>query len=43
VGPNANDYHLQPGSAVDVGTDAGVYLDFDGETRLMGAGLDVTS
>ncbi len=36
------DYHLRPGSpCIDAGIDAGIYTDFDGDTRPYGAGFDL--
>jgi parallel beta-helix repeat protein len=38
------DYHLTAGSpCIDVGTDAGVYTDIDGDPRPLGAGFDMGS
>jgi predicted outer membrane repeat protein len=40
--PNANDYHLSAGSAaIDMGTDAGMTTDFDGDARPVGIGFDI--
>jgi len=42
VAPHAGDYHIGPGSAaIDVGVNAGVTVDIDGEPRPVGAGYDV--
>ena len=38
----AGDYHLAIGSpCIDTGTDAGVYVDWDGDPRPLGAGFDM--
>jgi len=40
--PDVGDYHLRPDSpAIDVGVNAGVYTDIDGEPRPYGAGFDI--
>jgi uncharacterized repeat protein (TIGR01451 family) len=42
VAPDAGDYHVSIGSAaVDVGVNAGVNVDIDGEPRPMGIGYDI--
>ena len=42
VDPANNDYHLNPDSpCIDAGMDAGVYDDFDGDTRPQGIGFDI--
>jgi hypothetical protein len=42
VDPNAGDYHIGSGSAaIDVGVDAGVTEDMDGEPRPAGSGYDL--
>ena len=42
VNPAGGDYHIGPGSAaIDVGVDAGVTDDIDGDMRPQGAGYDV--
>jgi len=42
VSPGENDYHLLWNSpCIDAGTDAGVYIDYDGDPRPMGAGFDM--
>jgi len=42
VDPGAGDYHISPGSAaIDVGVDAGVTVDIDGEPRPAGTGYDI--
>ena len=42
VDPDAGDYHIGSGSAaIDVGVDAGVTTDIDGDPRPQGAGYDV--
>jgi len=42
VNPSAWDYHLTAGSAaIDIGVDAGVTMDLDGDTRPWGAGYDI--
>ncbi len=42
VDPPAGDYHLQPGSpALDAGTNAGVYEDFDRDPRPYHQGFDI--
>jgi predicted outer membrane repeat protein len=42
VAPAGDDYHLGAGSAaVDAGTDAGIVVDYDGETRPLDAGFDI--
>jgi hypothetical protein len=42
VAPAADDYHIGDGSAaIDVGVDAGVTMDIDGDPRPMGAGYDI--
>lgn len=42
VSPATGNYHLHPDSpAKDVGIDAGVYTDIDGEPRPMGLGFDI--
>jgi hypothetical protein len=42
VNPDGGDYHIGPGSAaIDVGVDAGVETDIDGEPRPTGTGHDI--
>lgn len=42
VNPAMNNYHLSAGSgAIDMGIDAGVLSDIDGESRPVGAGYDI--
>ena len=42
IDPLLDNYHLGPGSAaIDVGTDAGLMDDFDGELRPFGSGFDI--
>ncbi len=42
VNPGAGDYHLNGNSpAIDHGTDAGIYVDYDGDKRPLGAGYDI--
>ncbi len=42
VDPDNGDFHLKTNSPCkDAGTDAGVYVDIDGDTRPQGAGFDI--
>ncbi len=42
LGPAGSDYRLSPGSpAIDAGMDVGVNLDFEGDPRPQGSGLDI--
>lgn len=42
INPATDNYHLGPlSAAIDQGVDAGVYVDFDGDTRPIGAGFDI--
>ena len=42
VNPAGGDYHIRPGSAaINVGVDAGVAVDIDGDTRPLGSGYDI--
>jgi hypothetical protein len=41
VNPISGNYHLMPGSnAIDIGTNAGVTIDIDGQSRPLGDGMD---
>lgn len=42
VAPDTDDFHLSAGSAaLDVGTDAGVLVDFENQPRPLGSGFDI--
>ena len=42
VHPPGGNFHLSPQSdAIDVGTEAAVYLDIDGQPRPFGTGFDI--
>ncbi|MBN1954958.1 MAG: hypothetical protein JW900_07890 [Anaerolineae bacterium] len=42
VDPNGGDYHLAGASAaIDMGIDAGLFYDFDGDSRPLGGGFDL--
>ena len=42
VNESLGDFHLQPSSpAIDAGTDIGINVDFDGNTRPQGSGFDI--
>jgi hypothetical protein len=42
VNPGAGDYHLTGSSpAIDHGTNAGIYVDYDGDVRPLGFGYDI--